>query len=86
MIGIELVASKETRKPLTGAAPWLNVEFPRYVRNQHGVLLGIRSSAIILTPPLVITADDVTKICGAVIDVVGKIDSRDSSFPNFNPT
>ncbi len=86
MIGIELVASKETRKPLTGAAPWLNVEFPRYVRNQHGVLLGIRSSAIILTPPLVITADDVTQICGAVIDAVGKIDTRELSFPKFNPT
>lgn len=74
MIGVELVADKDSRRPLSGVAPALHQELPRYVRREHAVLLGMRASAIVLTPPLIITEPEVSRICGAVIDAVDRID------------
>ena len=81
MLGVELVSDKSSRKPLTSEAPKLNAELPRYLRKKHGILLGIRSSAIIITPPLVINADEVSRICEALIDTVNHLDAGDFSLP-----
>ncbi len=81
MLGIELVVDKDSREPLTAVAPQLNGTLPRYIRRKHGILLSVRSSTIILTPPLVITADEVSRICGVLIDAVNLIDVGDFSLP-----
>ena len=82
MIGIELVESKETRLPLADKAPKLHAELPRYARRKHGVLLSMRSSAITLTPPLVISESEVTKVCDALADTINHIDPSEFSFPD----
>ena len=76
MMGIELVSDKETRAPLLKDAPWLFADLPRYIRREHGVLLELRANVIILTPPLVITADEVSQICRALIETIARIDQR----------
>ncbi len=73
MIGIELVADKASREPLTGIAPDLATTMPRYLRREHGILLLIRNSTILLTPPLVITETEATRICHAIIETVNGI-------------
>ena len=81
MIGIELVADKESRQPLGAVAPTLPRDLPRYVRREHGVLLGIRSSAIVLTPPLVMTEAEVSRVCDAVTDAVSRISPETFALP-----
>lgn len=76
MLGVELVTSKDSRQSLFSVAPALKKAIPRYIRCKHGVLLTVRGGAIVLTPPLVITAEEVTLICTAVIDVVNQIDLK----------
>ena len=85
MLGIEMVVSKEDRRLLTSVAPQLNGTLPRYIRRKHGILLGVRNSTIVLTPPLVLTSDEVSRICGALIDTFDQIDPRDFSFPDLPP-
>jgi len=82
MIGIELVSGKDTRQPFTDVAPWLNGDLSRFVRRKHGILLGVRSSALLITPPLIVTAIDATRICNAIIDAVHKIDHSDFRLPD----
>lgn len=82
MTGVELVADKETRQSLGSAAPALHHDLPRYVRREHDVLLGVRASAIVLTPPLVITAAEVSRISEAVVDAVNRIDPNSFTLPN----
>jgi len=82
MLGIELVDNKENRRPLTSIAPQLNGTLPRYIRRKHGILLGIRNSTIILTPPLVLTLDEVAQICAALIETINAINPKDFSFPD----
>lgn len=81
LLGIELVVSKESRAPLTGVAPQLNGTLPRFIRRKHGILLGLRNSSIVLTPPLVITADEVSRVCAALADTVNQLNPDDYSFP-----
>lgn len=81
MVGIELVACKHTRQHLTDIAPWLTADLPRFVRRKQGVLLGVRNSALLVTPPLVVTAAEVTRICNAIIDTVQHIDQTDFRVP-----
>ncbi len=81
MIGVELVADKDSRRPLSDIAPALHRELPRYVRREHAVLLGLRASAIVLTPPLIVTEREVSRICGAVIDAVERIDPGTFALP-----
>jgi putrescine aminotransferase len=78
MIGIELVADKDSREPLTDVAPELAATLPRYLRREHGILLLIRNSTILLTPPLVISESEATRICHAVGDAVNRIERNDS--------
>jgi adenosylmethionine-8-amino-7-oxononanoate aminotransferase len=82
MIGVELVRNKDSRQPLVAASPGLNHDLPRYIRRKHGVLLGMRSSAVVLTPPLVISENEVSRICDAVIDAVGQIDPDTLTIPD----
>ena len=84
MIGIVLVADRGGRTPLTDVAPWLNGSLPRFLRRKHGVLLGVRNSAITITPPLVVTAGDVTNICNAVADAFAQLDPDSFQFPELN--
>lgn len=76
MIGIELVSDKQTRAPLLKEAPWLFADLPRYMRAEHGILLGMRGSVIVLTPPLVIGSGDVSSLCRALINTIRQIDAK----------
>ncbi|MEL7098475.1 MAG: aminotransferase class III-fold pyridoxal phosphate-dependent enzyme [Pseudomonadota bacterium] len=82
MMGIELVSDKDTRAPLIKDAPWLFGDLPRYMRRQHGVLLGLRGSVILLTPPLVINASEVSQICAALKDTIAQIDPNTHQLPD----
>lgn len=81
MMGIELVSDKTTRAPLIKDAPWLFAGLPRYMRHTHGILLGLRANVILLTPPLVITADEVTQICKALHATITAIDPQTYRLP-----
>lgn len=83
MLGVELVTNKETRQSLFGSAPALNKGIPRYIRHKHGILLTVRSGAIVITPPLIVTADEVTLICEAIADTIHQINLKDYTLPNF---
>lgn len=82
MMGIELVSDKATRAPLIKDAPWLFAGLPRYMRHKHGILLGLRANVILLTPPLVITPDEVTLICKALHATIAAIDSETYKLPD----
>lgn len=82
MMGIELVSDKETRAPLIKDAPWLFADLPRYMRREHSILLGLRGNVIVLTPPLVITADEVSQICRALIETISCIDQASLRLPD----
>ena len=83
MMGIELVSDKNTRAPLIKDAPWLFADLPRYMRQVHGVLLGLRANVILLTPPLVISPAEVTHICDALIQTIGQIDLQTLRLPDL---
>lgn len=76
MIGVELICNKDSREPLASVSASLIHDLPRYIRRKHGILLGMRSSAIGLTPPIVVTEDEVSRISEAVVDAIGKIDTQ----------
>ena len=81
MMGIELVSDKDTRAPLIKDAPWLVADLPRYLRRRHGILLGMRGSVVLLTPPLVIDAGEVTQTCQALRDTIAQIDLKTFRLP-----
>ena len=81
MMGIELVSDKDTRAPLIKDAPWLVADMPRYLRRRHGILLGMRGSVVLLTPPLVIDAGEVTQTCQALRDTIAQIDLKTFRLP-----
>jgi len=82
MMGIELVSDKVTRAPLIIDAPWLFADLPRYMRRVHGILLGLRANVILLTPPLIMTADEVIQICKALRDTITAIDLETYKLPD----
>ena len=82
MMGIELVSDKETRAPLIKDAPWLFADLPRYMRRKHGILLGLRTNVILLTPPLVIDRQEVSDICQALKETIGSIDPETYRLPD----
>ncbi|MEL7465072.1 MAG: aminotransferase class III-fold pyridoxal phosphate-dependent enzyme [Pseudomonadota bacterium] len=82
MMGIELVKDKDSRAPLMKDAPWLFKDLPRYIRREHGVLLTVRANVITLTPPLVIDAAEASKICGALIETINRIDLQTLRLPD----
>ena len=84
MIGIELVSDRQTRTPLLKDAPWLFADLPRFIRAKHRVLLGLRGSVIVVTPPLVISAEDVSALCHALIDTIGQIDPQTRRLPRLS--
>jgi len=61
LVGVELVADKETRAPLV-VADDLNKRF----REETGVIPGVFDNVIEITPPLVITSQEVTRTVEAV--------------------
>lgn len=66
MVGLELVESKKTKISLFQKYPSLLTDLPRFARENEGVILSIHGGALSLTPPLVITADEVKQISRAV--------------------
>ena len=62
MVALELVSDRETKKPADKATIATVFE----TAYQAGVMLRVSGPNIILSPPLVITADDVQKIVGAL--------------------
>lgn len=83
MVGVELVTDKDTRAPLIKDAPWLFKGLPRYLRQEHEVLLGLRGSVIVMTPPLVITETEVSSACHALIQTLGNIDPETLRLPDL---
>lgn len=81
MMGIELVSNKATRAPLIKDAPWLFADLPRYIRREHGILLGLRANVILLTPPLVISPLEVSQICKALHKTIEAIDPETYRIP-----
>lgn len=75
-IGVELVSDKASRKSLFEKFPNLRMDIPRFVRHLHGVIIAVHGSAIALTPPLVMTAGEVTRVVEAVADVLGRVDPQ----------
>jgi len=75
-IGVELVSDRKTRQSLFEKFPSLRKEIPRVTRHLHGVIIAVHGSAVVLTPPLVITAAEVTRVVQAVADVLERIDVR----------
>ncbi len=73
LIALELVTDKTTRHSLIAKNPALTGQIRRYARQQHGIILGVHGGAITLAPPLVITAEQVSKVSRAVADIVAYI-------------
>jgi putrescine aminotransferase len=69
MIGVEL--SRETP---AGAEIGANVS--RAARDEHGVIVRAHESVLSLSPPLSLSDDELTRVLGAVADVVGRLDER----------
>lgn len=82
MMGIELVSNKQTRAPLIKNAPWLFADLPRYMRAEHGILLGLRGSVILLTPPLVISPAEVSQVCKALTETINQLDPATLRLPD----
>lgn len=66
MVGLELVANKKTKVSLFHQYPSLLTKIPQYARQKEGVILSIHGGALSLTPPLVITPEEVSQISRAV--------------------
>ncbi|WP_448950288.1 aminotransferase family protein [Labrys neptuniae] len=75
-VGVELVADKATKRSLFEDFPGLKQEIPRFIRREHGVIAAIHGGAVALTPPLVITPDEVTRVAAAVSDTLTRINPR----------
>ncbi|MBN9233977.1 MULTISPECIES: aspartate aminotransferase family protein [Phyllobacteriaceae] len=73
MVGVELVSDKATREPLFGRFPSLRKDIDRFLRTKHGVIVGIHGGTIALTPPLVITAREVSHVVDAVGDALARV-------------
>ena len=79
MLGVELVSDKKTRAPLVLTQPDLIARF----REDTGVILNVHGReghpAITLTPPLVITAEEVTRAVQAIAYVTERL-STDGTY------
>jgi putrescine aminotransferase len=71
--GFKLVSDKATRQSLFDRLPNLRKDISRYARQKHGVIIAIHGGAVALTPPLVITAAEVTRVVYAVGDVLARV-------------
>lgn len=69
MIGVELVTDKNSKEPM----PNVDVLLAREIRKQSGVILDVRNSTICITPPLIITEQEVTRIVTAIKDAVERL-------------
>jgi putrescine aminotransferase len=69
MVGIELVADRETREPLSVGPLSVSVA----VRRDHGVIVREVDHTIVLSPPLVISDAEMQRAAAAVIDVLGRL-------------
>ncbi|HEV2502866.1 MAG TPA: aminotransferase class III-fold pyridoxal phosphate-dependent enzyme [Mesorhizobium sp.] len=73
MIGVELVCDKATRQSLFDRFPQLKKEIPLFTRRKHGVITAIHGGAVALTPPLVITPQEVSRVTDAVGDALARV-------------
>jgi adenosylmethionine-8-amino-7-oxononanoate aminotransferase len=71
MVGIELVADKETRQPFDPKRR-VGAELCQRIR-RHGVILRPLGDVIVLMPPLAMEAGDLRKIVGAVASEVDRV-------------
>ncbi len=62
MCALELVSDRDTKAPVGKAVP-VTLQKAAY---EDGVMVRVSGNNVILSPPLVITADDVTKILSAL--------------------
>lgn len=62
MVGVHLVRDKATKEPLLG----IDEELAHDIRRESGVILHVGRGTIILTPPLVITEEEVTRTVQAI--------------------
>ena len=69
MVGIELVADRKTREPLSVGPLSVSVA----VRRDQGVIVREVDHTIVLSPPLVISDAEMQRAAAAVIDVLGRL-------------
>ncbi|WP_166418760.1 aminotransferase class III-fold pyridoxal phosphate-dependent enzyme [Cochlodiniinecator piscidefendens] len=69
MCALELVSDRETKTPVAKEAP-VRIQKAAY---EDGVMVRVSGNNIILSPPLVITSDDVEKILSAIDTGLGSI-------------
>jgi PLP-dependent transaminase len=72
LIGIELVADKETRAWLD---PGVGEKLGDELRIEHGVIVRNEGSAILLAPPLVLEEQQAHHAASAIVDVLSRLDS-----------
>jgi putrescine aminotransferase len=69
IVGIELVADKETRAPIAFAgAPVEDI-----VRRDHGVIVRNVGPVVAMSPPLVMSEDEARRVAAAVGDVLSRL-------------
>lgn len=68
-LGVELVSDKTARTPLSLDDPTLIGRF----REDTGVILGLHGSSLVITPPLVITAEEVSRTVQAVAFITERL-------------
>lgn len=73
MLGVELVSDKTTRQSLFDRFPNLKKDIPLFARTRHGVIIAVHGGAVALTPPLIITAREVSRVVDAVGDVLARV-------------
>jgi putrescine aminotransferase len=69
MIGIELVADKATREPLVFAGDAVD----EVVRRDHGVIVRNVGPVVAMSPPLVMTDEEVRRVADATRDVLSRL-------------
>ena len=63
MMAIELVRNKTSREPVTSVS---YTDFSRAMRDKHGILIGTFGNHIVIMPPLVITAAQVSRVTRSI--------------------
>ncbi|MFT3798318.1 aminotransferase class III-fold pyridoxal phosphate-dependent enzyme [Microbacterium sp.] len=77
MLGIDLVADKATKQPLDG----IDLPLTQAIRDESGVLLNVSHGTIVIMPPLVITAEEVTRVVQAIRLAVERLDPDGTLHP-----
>ncbi|MFT4233256.1 MAG: aminotransferase class III-fold pyridoxal phosphate-dependent enzyme [Leucobacter sp.] len=77
MVGVDLVKDRSTKEPLSGIDDAMTYD----IRRESGVILHIGRGTIILTPPLVVTEQEVTRTVQAIAKALERVGADGSYTP-----